>query len=141
MTRPRKPYRPKPVNTPITRGLVDSFAQELHFSLLAARAGYFSTATFDKIGATFNVLWGALELRKPKHQAERLVIEGGMRAMNECAERGDRTGVWTLTLPQIASVTAAAIKAEEVLPQLSVLDLYRSMQKLRKVRAEMRQAE
>jgi hypothetical protein len=138
--KPRKPYRPKPVGTPITRGLLDSFAQELHFSLLTARAGHFNTTSFDKIGGTLNVIWGALELRKPQFNTERLVIEGGMRTMNEVADRGDKTGTWMLTLTQIATVTAAANKAEEALQFLNVLDLYRSMQKLREVRAEERRA-
>lgn len=140
MTKRNKPYRPREVKIPITRGLLDSFGQELHFALMTARAGHFNTDNFDRIAAAFNVIWGALFHHPSKDPAVIKVLEGAMRAMNECSARGDRTGVWTLNITELATVTAATHKAEEALQFLNVNDLYNSMQKLREVRLEERRA-
>jgi len=136
----RKPYRPRLVRVPITRGVVDSYAQDLHFPLMAAELGHFTTESFDKIGAALNVVWGALQFKPPKDPAVLIVIESGMRTMNECAQRGDGTGIWKLTPIELASVTAAANKAEEALPHLNGLDIRNAMHHLAQVRAETRRA-
>ena len=120
---------------PITRALLDQFAQELHFSLMKAELGYFSTKDFDAIGACLNTIYGALDLRPPKDKSMLVVIEGAMRAMNECAKRGDQSGTWTLNLYERATVSAGAKKAEEALAMLDVTTIYRSMKLLEIERA------
>lgn len=133
MTRKRnKAYHPRRIRVPMTRGLLDSFAQELHFSLMTATQGHFSKIGFDKIGSCLNVIHGALEVKPPKDRATLVVIEGAIRAMNDCGDRGARSGVWTLTLEERASVTAGAQKAEEALAFLDVLTLHESMQNLKR---------
>ena len=128
------------VRIPITRSLLDQFAQELQFSLMTARLGHFNKDSFDKIGAALNVIWGALFHKPPKDASIVTVIEGAMRAMNQCADRGDRSGIWTLSITEQATVSAAADKAEEALQYLDVMALYKSMQKLREMREEERKA-
>jgi hypothetical protein len=119
------------VHIPITRQLLNEFGQELHFALMTAELGSFSKATFDKIGGCLNCIYGALDLKPPKDASIKAVIEGAMRAMNECGKRGDRMGVWTLNLYDRAAVSAGVRKAEEVLPTLDVMTLYKSMQMLK----------
>lgn len=140
MSKPRKPYRPRLIRVPITQGLVDQYAQDLQFPLKAAELGYFNTESFDKIGAALNVIWGALFIKPPKDPAITKVTEGGMRTMNAVAQRGDGTGIRKLTPTELASVTAAAQKAEESLPYLNGIDLRNAMHKLAQVRAEERKA-
>ncbi|MFA5824783.1 MAG: hypothetical protein WC825_02290 [Gallionellaceae bacterium] len=69
-----------------------------------------------------------------------VVIEGAMRAMNDCGARGDRTGVWTLTFFEQAAVLAGAEKAEEALPYLDVLALYKARETCEELRAQEREA-
>lgn len=140
MSKPRKPYRPRLVNVPVTQGLVDQYAQDLRFPLMAAELGHFSTDAFDKIGAALNVVWAALELKQLADPSYKAVIEGGMRTMNEVSKRGDGTGIWKLTPIELASVTAAANKAEQALPRLTGIDLRNAMHKLAEVRTEQRKA-
>lgn len=141
MSKSRKPYRPKPVRIPITKGLIDQFAQELHFSLMKAHLGYFTTVEFDKIGTCFNTIYGALDLRPPKDKTILVAIEGAMRAMNDCSKRGDTSGVWTLRVTEIAAVRAGAQKAEEALALLDVTTVYQSIKLLEaEQRAEERKA-
>ncbi len=120
---------------PITKGLLDQFSKEMHFSLMKANLGYFSTKEFDSIGRCLNVIYGALDLKPPKDKTMLAVIEGAMRAMNECAKRGDQHGVWTLNLYERAAVSAGAIKAEEALALLDVTTVYQSMKLLENERA------
>lgn len=127
---------PRPVRIPITRALLDEFAQELHFALMTATLGSFSKTSFDRIGATLNCIHGALANKPPQFYATSLVIEGAMRAMNECGTRGTRSGVWTLTLTERQAVHAGIIKAEEALQHLDVMALYESMQKCKAREAE-----
>lgn len=123
--------RVRQVHIPITRSLLDQFGQELHFALMTAEHGCFSKTAFDKIGACLNCIYGALDLKPPKDRTVLIAIEGAMRTMNECAKRGDRTDVWTLTLTERMAVSAGVKKAEEILPTLDVMTLYQSMQLLK----------
>ena len=127
----RSPRKVRPVNIPITRSLLDEFGQELHFALMTAQLGKFSKLAFDKIGGCLNCIYGALDIKPPKDKAVLVAIEGAMRTMNECGSRGDRSGVWMLTLTERAAVAAGVKKAEEALPTLDVMTLYQSMQLLK----------
>lgn len=120
----------RPLRIPITRALLDQFGQELHFSLMKADLGCFTTKEFDKIGICFNTIYGALDLRPPKDKAVLVAIEGAMRAMNECSKRGDTSGVWTLSIYERAAVRAGVKKAEEALALLDVTTMYQSIKLL-----------
>ncbi|OIR10999.1 hypothetical protein GALL_71700 [mine drainage metagenome] len=120
---------------PITKGLHDQFAQEMHFSLMKANLGHFSTVEFDKIGRCFNTIYGALDLKPPKDKSLLVAIEGAMRAMNECAARGDTSGIWTLRITELAAVRAGVKKAEEALALLDVTTVYQAMKLLDAERA------
>lgn len=122
---------PRPLNIPITRGLISQFAQEIRFAIMTADLGRFSKLSFDKIGGCMNCIYGALIDHPPKDPAVMVVIEGAMRAMNECGRRGDQNGMWTLTATERAAVSAGATKAEEALQRLDVMALYNSMNKLK----------
>lgn len=63
-----------------------------------------------------------------------------VRAMNECGERGDQNGIWTLTASERAAVRAGATKAEEALQRLDVMALYQSMNKLKAMQMAERRA-
>jgi hypothetical protein len=131
----------RPLSIPITRALLDQFAQELHFSLMKAQLGYFTTVEFDKIGSCFNTIYGALDLRPPKDKTILVAIEGAMRAMNDCSRRGDTSGIWTLRPFEIIAVRAGAMKAEEALALLDVTTVYQSIKLLEaEQRAEERKA-
>lgn len=120
----------RPLVIPITRALLDQFSQELHFSLMKADLGYFSTIEFDKIGTCLNTIYGALDLRPPKDKTVLVAIEGAMRAMNDCSKRGDTSGIWTLNIYERAAVRAGAQKAEEALALLDVTTVYQSIKLL-----------
>lgn len=129
----RSSYRPRPLNIPVTRGLLDEFSRELHFSLMKAELGYFTKLEFDKIGGCMNCIYGALSIKPPKESSILVVIEGAMRAMNECGQRGRRTKIWMLTLEERAAVCAGVQKMEEALPAMDVMLLYQSMQNLKEL--------
>lgn len=137
-TKRTKRYNPKrfDVRIPITRELLNTFGQDLHFSLFNASTGHFNRENFDKIGGSFNLIWAALSKKPPKDHAVMAVIEGAMRAMNQCGTRGDRTGIWTLTALEQAAVQAGVEKAEEALPYLDVMALYRAQETCKELRAQ-----
>ena len=108
-------------------GLLTSFSQELHFGLMAAEVGAFNKRNFDRIGAALNVIWAALYNRGEEFKAQMAVVEGGMAAMNDCAKRGDATGVWQLRNFEQLAVAAGIQKAEEVLPFISVNEMHKAM--------------
>lgn len=131
----------RPLRIPITTGLVSQFRQEMQFAIMTANLGWFSKLSYDKIGGCLNCIYGALIEHPPKDHSVMVVIEGAMRAMNECARRSAKNGVWTLTAMERAAVNAGAIKAEEALQRLDIMSLYNSMNKLKAMQmAEERQA-
>lgn len=121
----------RPLRTPITKGLLDDFGQDLHFSLMMAAQNHFGHKDFDKIGWCFNSIYGAMLGKPPKDPAILTVIEGAMRAMNDCGKRGFHTDAWKLTTFEQASVIAGAEKAQEYLPYLDCRMLYDSFQQLK----------
>ena len=127
-----KAYRPKHINIPVT-GLLNDFGLVLHSALSAASLGYFSKEQYDRIGGAMNCIYGALDLKPPKDPAVLTVIEGAMRAMNEAGRRGDATGVWMLRGTEQATLLSGIRKAEEALPMLDVVTLYKSMQLIKQM--------
>lgn len=125
-----KQYRPRQVRIPVT-GLRDEFGLELHSALAAAQIGYFSKGQYDRIGQAFNCVYGALVLQPPKDASVVIVIDGAIRAMNECGRRGDASGTWSLRELEQAAVLAGVRKMEEHLPLMDVSVLYDSMQRLK----------
>jgi hypothetical protein len=121
----------RPLRPPVTKTLLDDFGKEIHFSLMRAAQNCFTRLDFDKIGGCFNCIYGAMLAKPPKDPAILIVIEGAMRAMNDCGKRGTRTDVWKLTPLEQVAVQAGAEKAEAYLPYLDVRRLYDSMQTLR----------
>ncbi len=129
-SRRNKAYRAKHVHIPVT-GLRDDFGLVLHTAYNAATLGYFSKEQYDRIGQAINCIYGALVLRPPKDAAVLTVIEGAMRAMNDCGRRGDASGLWELRCLEQAALLSGIKKAEEHLPKMDVLTLYDSMQRLK----------
>jgi hypothetical protein len=129
-SRRNKAYKPRLISIPVT-GLRHEFALVLHSGLTAAELGYFSRDQYDRIGQAINCLYGALVLRPPRDSAVLTVIEGAMRAMNDCGRRGDASGVWALRPLEQAALLAGIKVAEEHLPKMNVITLYDSMQRLK----------
>lgn len=121
----------RPLRPPVTRELLNEFGKELHFSLMKAGQNHFTQIEFNKIGGCFNCIYGAMLGKPPKDPAIMTVIEGAMRAMNDCGKRGFSADIWKLTTFEQAAVMAGAEKAEEYLPYLDVRALYDSMQQLK----------
>lgn len=111
------------VKIPLTRGLLDEFAKELHFGLMAAENGHLGKINFDRIGSTLNVLWAAFQHNPPKDASAVPVLEGAMRAMNECGNRCAPTSNWQFTATEILAVSAGIRRAEEAMQYLTVNDL------------------
>ena len=82
-------------NVPIT-GLLKEISKELYFGLMSAELGHFTAEKFDRLGAAINLIWTALYNKQPSDKSVLPVIEGAMRAMNECSLRCSSTNVWTL---------------------------------------------
>ena len=49
-TKPRKIYRPRPVNVPITRGMLNTLGQEMHFALMGMECGDNSSTNWKNVG-------------------------------------------------------------------------------------------
>lgn len=129
-SRRNKPHRPKHVHIPVT-GLRNDFGMDLHTALNAAERGHFSKKQYDRIGQALNCIYGALVLRPPKDAAVITVIEGAIRAMNDCGRRGDASDRWELRDLEQAAVIAGIRVAEAHLPYMDVLTLHDSMQRLK----------
>ncbi len=132
----QKRYTPKHIHIPVLRGLRDEFGFVLHSSIVAAENGMFSKDHYDRIGGLINTIWGALELRPPRDESVKVVMEGAMRAMNQAGDRGTVTGIWHLRPEERVAVIAGIQKAEEYLPRMDVLTLHESLNRFKSMQIE-----
>jgi hypothetical protein len=120
---PRKAYKPRPINAPITAGLVDMFQE----CLMTAETGLHlrapTTDHYDAIAACLNVI-GPVALRRfgSKH-ADAIAIQSAALAMNAAADRA-AAGNGRMYDHELAAVTRGIEAAKGALPYLDVRSLY-----------------
>src|ERR1022692_2055976 len=122
----KKQHTPKLARIPVTQSLADEFARVLYSALAAAEVGQFSKRLYDNVGQSINCIWRAMNIRELPDKSARAVIEGAMRAMNDCGAR-DEAGGWQLRQTEQMALRAAVIVIERNIGYMSVTDLYAGM--------------
>ena len=122
--RPRKKYRPKPINAPVTDGLVKMFSDCLSVAELGLHLRAPTTDHFDSIAAALNVIGPVAIDRLGDANSNAAAITSAAQAMNEAADRAAQ-GDGRMTDAELASVTRGISAAMDALPLLDIRSLYR----------------
>lgn len=134
-TRPKR--RPKPVRIPMTTGLHQLFAEQLHISMAALRMAPHRDH-FDAVATLLNITVLALEGRSG-FAAEARAVSSGARAMNDIQEKvaaiQDGAPV-ILRKYELRPIELAVSAADAVIARLSVNDIELARRRLATIQAQ-----
>ena len=128
--KPRHAHRQRPMNIPVTKGLVDEFGMAMHTSLAILEHAP-SMDAFDAVGRCLNVIVLALQKKKLLAHEFMPTIQSGVLAMQQIEARAVRSQLWHATALELVPVKRAVLAAEYLLSKFQVFDLYRAMQTLK----------
>lgn len=120
-----KRYVPKHVNIPIMNELQDAFAFDAHGAFAAMRMAPNQDA-FDQLAGIFNVL--SVGLHDINQRS--VILESGIRALQDVANRADCTGCLGVARHELAPIGNAVIESETLVKKLDVIRLHMAGRKL-----------
>lgn len=137
---PRKAYKPRPINAPITAGLVAMFADCLQTAEIGLHLRAETTDHYDAIALTLNVIGPVALNRLGTRHPDAVAIQSAALAMNAASTRAE-TGSGRMYDHELAAVTRGVEAARSALPLLDVRALYLQHQLVqRRHRAEKHRA-
>ncbi len=110
----------KPLRIPVTRGLKDIYAMDMHLAYQAACLGQFNVTSFGRLAAALSVVRSALEQNQTKNPDAIATLDASIETLLEVRQRGDETDVWEITESERPLVLAGIDMAEECIGTLDV---------------------
>lgn len=120
----------KHLRIPVTHGLKDLYAMDMHLSYQAACAEQFNVISFSRLAAAMSVVLSALTQHKTKIPNAIATLEITVATLQVVRTRGDATGVWEVTENERPSVLSGIEMAEHCIGTLHVALLEQTAQML-----------
>lgn len=115
MTKKRQPLR-----VPVTQGLKDLYAMDMHLPYQAACEGRFSVIAFGRLAAAISVVRTALAQKNTQIPDAVQILDAAIATLSTVRVRGDTTDVWEITEAERPSVLDGIKVAEECIGVLDV---------------------
>lgn len=110
----------KPLRVPVTKGLKDIYAMDMHTAYQAACMGRFSVDSFSRLAAAISVVRSALEQKHTRLEGAIETLDATIATLLAVRHRGDATGVWEIVESERPSVLEGIAMAEECIGTLDV---------------------
>ena len=105
---------------PVTHGLKDIYAMDMHAAYQAACTGKFNVLAFSRLAAAISVVLSALEQHQTKIPQAIDTLNTAVEALLVVRARGDETDVWELQDNELATVLNGINMAEQCIGTLDV---------------------
>ncbi len=115
---------------PVTHGLKDIYAMDMHLAYRAACIGQFNVTAFSRLAAALSVVRTALVRRQTSLPFAVETLDASIAILLMVRQRGDETGVWEITEDERPSVLAGIDMAEQCIGTLDVALLAQTAAKL-----------
>ena len=112
--------RNKPLRVPVTNGLKDMYAMDMHAAYQAACLGKFNVVSFSRLAAAVSVVLSALEQHQTKIPLAIPVLNAAVETLLGVRARGDATDNWEITESERPSVLSGIDMAEQCIGTLDV---------------------
>ncbi|MBI4808106.1 MAG: hypothetical protein HY799_04080 [Nitrosomonadales bacterium] len=109
-----------PLRVPVTQGLKDLYAMDMHLPYQAACEGRFSVTAFGRLAAAISVVRTALVTKKTQIPDAVEFLDAAIATLSVVRARGDATDVWVITDAERLSVLDGIEVAEECIGVLDV---------------------
>lgn len=110
----------KPLRIPVTRGLKDIYAMDMHLAYQAACINRFSVDSFGRLAAALSVIRAALEQNRTTNPEAVPTLDAALETLLAVRRRGDETDVWEIAESERPAVLAGIDMAEECIGTLDV---------------------
>ena len=109
-----------PLRVPVTQGLKDIYAMDMHAAYQAACLGQFSVGAFGRLAAAISVVRSALEQKQTKIPLAVETLDAAIETLVAVRNRGDETNVWELTESERPAILEGIDMAEQCIGTLDV---------------------
>lgn len=133
--KPRKAYRPRLLEAPITDGLMHQFEEILRDAEIGLQLRAQTTKHFDEIAKAMNVVGPVALARLKRTSREAIAIRSAALAMNAAADRAAAGSPRMYDL-ELASVARGIDACKAALPGLSVRALHARTQQVERMMRE-----
>lgn len=125
-----KPKKRSPLRVPVTRGLKDIYAMDMHAAYQAACLGQFNVMAFGRLAAALSVVRSALEEHQTTLPLAIETLDVAIETLLVVRRKGDDTEVWEITESQRPSILSGIEMAEQCIGTLDVALLAQTALKL-----------
>lgn len=108
------------LRVPVTHGLKDIYAMDMHLAYQAACVGQFNVVAFGRLAAAISVVRSALDQHQTAIPMAIETLDAAIETLLAVRERGDETGVWEITDSERPPVQGGIIMAEQCIGTLDV---------------------
>lgn len=109
-----------PLRVPVTQGLKDIYAMDMHLPYQAACNGNSSVTAFGRLAAAISVVRTALVTKNTQIHNAVGMLDAAISTLLAVRARGDATDVWEITEAERPSVLTGIEVAEECIGVLDV---------------------
>lgn len=110
----------KSIRVPVTHGLKDMYAMDMHLAYQAASRGQFNVIAFSRLAAALSVVRSALTLHNTQIPNAIATLDVAVAILQEVRSRGDTTGVWEINESERPAVLSGIEMAEHCIGTLDV---------------------
>ena len=112
--------KPSKLRVPVTNGLKDMYAMDMHLPYQAACEGRFSVTAFGRLAAAISVVRTALVQKNTQIPEAIEKLDEAVGTLAVVRERGDSTDVWEIREEERSTVLAGIEMAEQCIGVLDV---------------------
>lgn len=115
-----KSKKNKPLRVPVTNGLKDIYAMDMHAAYQAACIGKFNVTAFGRLAAAISVVLSSLEQNQTRIPDAIATLSAAVNTLLEVRARGDATEIWEIKEDELPCVLSGINMAEQCIGTLDV---------------------
>lgn len=119
-----------PLRVPVTHGLKDIYAMDMHSAYQSACLGQFNVMLFGRLAAAISVVRSALEQKHSKIPLALETLDAAIETLMAVRKRGDETDAWEMNESERPSVLDGIDMAEQCIGTLDVVLLAQTADRL-----------
>ena len=109
-----------PLRVPVTAGLKDVYALDMHMAYQAACLGKFNVVAFSRLATAIAVVLTALEHKHSKLPQAVETLDAAVATLVQVKDRGDASDVWELTESELPVILDGIFMVEQCIGTLDV---------------------
>lgn len=118
------------LRVPVTKGLKDIYAMDMHAAYQAACLGKFNVDAFGRLAAAISVVRTALVRHQTQIENAVGVLDVAIEVLHQVRQKGDDTGIWEIAEADRAAVFDGIDVAEQCIGTLDVALLAETAEQL-----------